>query len=223
MPPVGNDDASGSPWISSLPENSAIAVPSPVGAVERVVLLGGRAGQRLEPVRVVRGALLQRPLLHRLRDGVGQRGVERLAALERPLQRLVDVLGQPAGAARSARRRSRRRPGCRRGQVRRAQRGSVGAPLRGGDVLLASPGGMGGIDSSWKGSGERCVRAERNRSAKLLRWHHRLAKSQGRRFDRGPKGRVPPVGVRLAADKPPRRVQAAWSTRATGWPGRTPA
>ena len=32
MPPVGNDDASGSPWISSLPENSAIALPSPVGA-----------------------------------------------------------------------------------------------------------------------------------------------------------------------------------------------
>ena len=32
MPPVGNEDASGSPWISSLPENSAIAVPSPVGA-----------------------------------------------------------------------------------------------------------------------------------------------------------------------------------------------
>ena len=32
MPPVGNDEASGSPWISSLPENSASAVPSPVGA-----------------------------------------------------------------------------------------------------------------------------------------------------------------------------------------------
>ena len=30
-------------------------------AVERVVLLGGRAGQRLEPVRVVGGALLQSP------------------------------------------------------------------------------------------------------------------------------------------------------------------
>ncbi len=31
MPPVGNDDASGSAWMSSLPENSAIAVPSLVG------------------------------------------------------------------------------------------------------------------------------------------------------------------------------------------------
>src|SRR3954451_18141034 len=32
MPPVGNDDASGSPWMSSLPVKAAIAVPSPVGA-----------------------------------------------------------------------------------------------------------------------------------------------------------------------------------------------
>jgi hypothetical protein len=31
MPPVGNDDASGSPWTSSLPEKSASALPSPVG------------------------------------------------------------------------------------------------------------------------------------------------------------------------------------------------
>ena len=28
---MGNEDASGSPWISSLPENSASAVPSPAG------------------------------------------------------------------------------------------------------------------------------------------------------------------------------------------------
>ena len=32
MPPVGNDDASGSAWMSSLPENSAMLVPSPVGS-----------------------------------------------------------------------------------------------------------------------------------------------------------------------------------------------
>src|SRR3954468_19115932 len=32
MPPVGNEEASAPPWISSLPENSAIAVPAPVGA-----------------------------------------------------------------------------------------------------------------------------------------------------------------------------------------------
>ncbi len=32
MPPVGKEEASGSPWISSLPENSASAVPSPTGS-----------------------------------------------------------------------------------------------------------------------------------------------------------------------------------------------
>ncbi len=32
MPPVGNEEASGSPWISSLPENFAIAEPSPSGS-----------------------------------------------------------------------------------------------------------------------------------------------------------------------------------------------
>jgi hypothetical protein len=31
MPPVGKLEASGSPRMSSLPENSAIAVPSPLG------------------------------------------------------------------------------------------------------------------------------------------------------------------------------------------------
>ena len=40
-------------------------------AEERVVLLGGQAGQRLEDVRVVGRALLERPLLHRERDRVG--------------------------------------------------------------------------------------------------------------------------------------------------------
>ena len=53
--------------------------------VEGVVLLGRRARERLEPVRVVRRAALHRPVLHGQRDGVGQRGVERLALLERPL------------------------------------------------------------------------------------------------------------------------------------------
>ena len=43
-------------------------------AVERVVLLGGGAGERLEPVRVVGGAALHRPLAHRRGDGVGERG-----------------------------------------------------------------------------------------------------------------------------------------------------
>ena len=160
MPPVGNDEASGSPWISSLPENSAIAVPSPVGAVEGVVLLRGRAGQRLEPVRVVRRALLHRPFLHRLRDRVRQRRVERLAARERPLQRLVHVLGQPS--ALHGRREHVRSEDLVVGdrQVGRPERGSVGAPLRGGDILLAGPGhGLGRflLEKLWgrAGSGER--------------------------------------------------------------------
>ena len=73
MPPDGKLDASGSPLISSLPRNSAMAVPSAVGDEKRIVLLGGDAGHRLEPVRVVRGAVLDRPVLQRRRHGVGGR------------------------------------------------------------------------------------------------------------------------------------------------------
>ena len=62
---------------------------------KRVVLLGRDAGERLEPVRVVRGAVLDRPILHRRGDGVGDRGVERLAVRDRPAQRLVRGLRQP--------------------------------------------------------------------------------------------------------------------------------
>ena len=46
------------------------------GREKRVVLLGGDAGQRLEPVRVVRGAVFDRPVLDRRGDGVGDRGIE---------------------------------------------------------------------------------------------------------------------------------------------------
>ena len=73
MPPDGKLDASGSPLTSSLPLNSATARPSGVGIQERVVLLGGDAGHRLEPVRVVRGAVLDGPVLQRAGDGVGDR------------------------------------------------------------------------------------------------------------------------------------------------------
>jgi hypothetical protein len=62
---------------------------------ERVVLLRGQPGQRLEHVRVMGGALLERPVLHRRGDGVGERRVDRLALLERALQALEDVLRQP--------------------------------------------------------------------------------------------------------------------------------
>ena len=94
MPPDGKLDASGSPLTSSLPENSATALPSPVGEQKRVVLFGGDAGQRLEPVRVVRRAVLDRPLLHRGRDRVGHRDVERLAVRHRAPQRVIDRLRQ---------------------------------------------------------------------------------------------------------------------------------
>ena len=60
-------------------------------AVERVVLLRGRAGQRLEPVGEVGRALLHRPLLHRGGDGVGEDRVEREALVERLLEALEDL------------------------------------------------------------------------------------------------------------------------------------
>ena len=91
------------------------------GRVEGVVLLGRRAGQRLEPVRVVRRALLHRPVLHRLGDRVGERGVERLAAGERALQRLVDVLGQALALDGGGEHVRRRRPGCSGGSGRRTK------------------------------------------------------------------------------------------------------
>ena len=105
-------------------------------AVERVVLLGRHAGQRLEPVRVVRGAALQRPALHRLGDGVGERGVERLAVGERALQRLEDVLGQAGALDLGAEDVGAEDLVAGDRQVRRAERAAVGAPLRGRDVLL---------------------------------------------------------------------------------------
>ena len=53
---------------------------------ERVVLLGGRAGHRHEPVGVVGRAVGQRPLLHAVGDRVDDRRIERLVALDRPAQ-----------------------------------------------------------------------------------------------------------------------------------------
>jgi hypothetical protein len=100
------------------------------------VLLGGQAGQRLEPVRVVRGAVLEGPVLHGGGDGVGQGGVERLAVLERALQALVDVLGQALtllGGAEDVGAEDLVLGG---GQVDRPERATVRVPLRGGDVLL---------------------------------------------------------------------------------------
>ncbi len=62
---------------------------------ERVVLLGGQAGHRLEPVRVVGGATLHRPLLHRRGGHVGDRRVEGGSLLDRRSEGPVHAFGQP--------------------------------------------------------------------------------------------------------------------------------
>ena len=56
---------------------------------EGIVLLGGDAGQRLEPVGVVRGAVLDGPVLHRLRDRVGNRRIQRLSKGDGSTQRAM--------------------------------------------------------------------------------------------------------------------------------------
>ena len=56
---------------------------------EAVVLLGRDAGERLEPVREVRGALLDGPLLHGVGHDVRHLSVERLAFLDGLAQALV--------------------------------------------------------------------------------------------------------------------------------------
>jgi hypothetical protein len=60
---------------------------------ERVVLLGGRPGQRLEPVRVVRRAVLEGPGLHGGGDHVGLRAVEAVAVADRLDDRLRQARG----------------------------------------------------------------------------------------------------------------------------------
>ena len=60
---------------------------------ETVVLLGGDAGQGLEPVREVRRTVLECPFLHRVRDFVGDVEVERLAVLDHVHELLVGGLG----------------------------------------------------------------------------------------------------------------------------------
>ncbi len=61
---------------------------------EAVVLLRGQAGQRVEDVGVVGGALLQGPVLHRRGDRVGDLGVERAGLLDGGQDGLVDALRQ---------------------------------------------------------------------------------------------------------------------------------
>ncbi len=56
------------------------------------MLLGGDAGERLEPVREMGGAVLDGPILQRGGHAVGGREVERLASRDRASERLVDRL-----------------------------------------------------------------------------------------------------------------------------------
>ena len=69
--------------------------PAPVRAGERVVLLGGQAGERLEPVGVVARAVLDGPVLHRRRDHVGHGGIERLTVIDGAKEAAIHLLGEP--------------------------------------------------------------------------------------------------------------------------------
>ncbi len=104
---------------------------------ERVVLLRREARERLEDVRVVGRAALQRPVLHRLGDGVGEGGVEGLAVLERRLKPLVDVLRQPLLLHGGREDVAPERVVGLVGEVDRAQRAAVGAPRGRSYVLRA--------------------------------------------------------------------------------------
>ncbi len=110
------------------------------GAEERVVLLGGQAGQRLEDVRVVGGALLERPLLHAEGDRVGERRVERRALLQHELEPLEGLLGQAMPLNGHGEDVLPVRIAGRNGQVDGSERPSVGAPARGGYVGLTDSG-----------------------------------------------------------------------------------
>ena len=62
---------------------------------EAVVLLGGQSRHRIEDVRIVRGALRQRPVLHRRGDRVGDGRVQLGALFDGGDDRFVHRLGQP--------------------------------------------------------------------------------------------------------------------------------
>ena len=104
------------------------------------MLLGGRAGQRLEPVRVVGGALLQRPVAHGGGDGVGEVGRQRPALLERGLQLLEHRLGQAGALDVLGEDVLAERVGAGLAQVALAEYAPVGAPLGGRDVVRAGAG-----------------------------------------------------------------------------------
>ena len=113
MPPEGKLEASGSPFTSSLPLNSATARPSEVEVQEGVVLLRGDAGQRLEPVRVVGRTVFDGPVLERGGDDVRDRVIDRLAVRDRAPERAKRLPSAAALAALPRWSGSRsRRPAC---------------------------------------------------------------------------------------------------------------
>ena len=59
------------------------------------MLFGGKAREWLKPMREVRRTLLDGPLLHRHRHGIGHRGVELRAVADGGEERLVLRLGKP--------------------------------------------------------------------------------------------------------------------------------
>ena len=125
------------------------------GLEEGVVLLGGGAGQRLEDVGEVGGALLQRPVLHRRGDRVGGAGVDRLTLLECRLQLLEDVAGQALALHDDGEDVGAEGVVLGQGQVERAEGLPVGAPLRCGHVLLADTGHRSGRPSLGVAPGRR--------------------------------------------------------------------
>ena len=63
--------------------------------LNKAVMFGsGQIGERLEPVRVVRGPLGDRPILHRIRDRARNGRIERLPFIDRLAQGLVDLSRQ---------------------------------------------------------------------------------------------------------------------------------
>ena len=64
------------------------------GGDKAVVLLRGAAGERLEPVGIVRRALFDRPLLHGVGHSVGNGGIQRTALIHRLFQRDIHVIRQ---------------------------------------------------------------------------------------------------------------------------------
>ena len=65
------------------------------GRDKGVVFFGGDAGHRLEPVGVVRCALFNGPILHRIGDDPGDLRIQRGALADRLLERPVYILGHP--------------------------------------------------------------------------------------------------------------------------------